>query len=339
MNLQLEFEPMLSAIPDVVLPTTFLEIAGYPHYENVCSNILKFYLNPASKQHNLKDLLLKSLLKAAKQDNLSLSYQNLTIKREYATSTGRIDLVLIGEDWVIGIENKIRHYLNNDLEEYAFFLSKEFPRKKPIKIVLSLKDESENLKGGFVNVTYKALIGEIENALVKLDNNNNEYTVLFQHFIQTLKNQYMPVKMEKSEIDFLIQNQEKIEQLVQLEDKFNAYINQRANEIKDAVKVEGLDKWVYANYDVGFHYTHGDVRYKIECPIEKHGIYITICVEINKIDKSALERLEFFKNNNIEKFEVANNRLIIDSGIPFEIDNASLVAKLEKILKQIKIVE
>lgn len=41
-------------------PSIF-EIAGYPHYENVCSNILVFFLQPDAA-HGLKDLCLKSLL-------------------------------------------------------------------------------------------------------------------------------------------------------------------------------------------------------------------------------------------------------------------------------------
>ena len=27
-------------------PLTFMEIAGYPHYENVCSNTLAYFLDP-----------------------------------------------------------------------------------------------------------------------------------------------------------------------------------------------------------------------------------------------------------------------------------------------------
>ena len=30
---------------------TFMEISGYPHYENVCNNILKFNINPKN-EHN-----------------------------------------------------------------------------------------------------------------------------------------------------------------------------------------------------------------------------------------------------------------------------------------------
>ena len=37
---------------------TFMEVSGYPHYENVCSNILSFYFNP-NEEHRLNDTVLK----------------------------------------------------------------------------------------------------------------------------------------------------------------------------------------------------------------------------------------------------------------------------------------
>ena len=40
---------------------TFMDIEGFPHYENICSNILQFYLNP-NEEHRLNDVMLKSLL-------------------------------------------------------------------------------------------------------------------------------------------------------------------------------------------------------------------------------------------------------------------------------------
>ena len=49
------FKALLSAFRQQVperperLPT-FQEISGYPHYENVCSNILAFYLDPGKPQ-------------------------------------------------------------------------------------------------------------------------------------------------------------------------------------------------------------------------------------------------------------------------------------------------
>jgi hypothetical protein len=43
---------------------TILEISGYPHYENVASNILGFFLDPKNG-HGLERIVLESLLAAA----------------------------------------------------------------------------------------------------------------------------------------------------------------------------------------------------------------------------------------------------------------------------------
>ncbi len=41
-------------------PRTFMEIAGYPHYENACSNILAFFMDP-EEPHGLGTLVLDAL--------------------------------------------------------------------------------------------------------------------------------------------------------------------------------------------------------------------------------------------------------------------------------------
>jgi hypothetical protein len=46
-------------------PKTFMEIAGYPHYENVCSDILAFFMDP-EESHGLKALVIDALATAGK---------------------------------------------------------------------------------------------------------------------------------------------------------------------------------------------------------------------------------------------------------------------------------
>lgn len=343
MNLQQKFQPLFDALPDT-LPSsmTFMEIAGYPHYENVCSNILKFYFNPKTRLHGLDDLLLKSLLQCINvKDKGFLAHEEIKVKREVPTSSGRIDLVIYTNNWVIAIENKIRHFLDNDLDEYALFLDKEHNGKQISKIVLSVKPEKPVATSGFVNLTYKRFINQIEKNLETYSGDvADQYYLFFKHFLQTIKNMYMPIVMEQEEIDFLLNNQENIAEIIQLENKLSTYINQRANFIKNNVKsFENITGWVYANYDVGFHFTYNDTQYKIECPIERHGISITICVEINKVDKVELEKLDYFKKNPIENFPVENNRLVIKKGIPFNTSNEDLISILESFLEEIKITE
>lgn len=342
MNLQSTFQPVFDAIPDT-LPSnlTFMEIAGYPHYENVCSNILKFYLNPKTKLHGLDDLLFKSLLQSSNKLNAPFTdFDNVTVKREVVTDKGRIDLVLFTNRWVIGIENKIRHTLQNDLDEYSTFLRKQFNGRECLKIVLSLKKEG-NLIGEFINVTYKDLIRNIEANLKSFNGDvNNKYYIFFIQFIETIKNMFMSTEMDRDQIEFLVNNQDKISQLIALDNKLNNYISFRAYKIRDAINVgENYKKWVYDNYDVGFNYTHGEVSYKLECPINRDEIRIKLCVESNKIDYELLKKLDFFKNRNIEDFRSneENSKLILEENIDFFITDDLLIEKLKGYLNELKI--
>ena len=98
---------------------TYMEIAGYPHYENVCSNVLGFFFD-TTQIHDLGDLVIKSLLDCV-NENLANKYDLTTkdIIREYYTDKGnRIDIVIVLDEAVIVIENKIFHHLNNELIDY-----------------------------------------------------------------------------------------------------------------------------------------------------------------------------------------------------------------------------
>lgn len=46
----------------------YFQVSGYPHYENVVSNILAFYLD-AQEEHRLSNLWLESLMNCYKNAN------------------------------------------------------------------------------------------------------------------------------------------------------------------------------------------------------------------------------------------------------------------------------
>lgn len=119
--MQTDFTKILfdfKSIPRYKRTKTFMEVAGYPHYENVCSNILKFYFDPAN-EHGLKDLVLNSLLQIVDKDfKLDTDFEEIRIYREYETKkNNRLDLFILTENFAIGIENKIFHHLHNDLTD------------------------------------------------------------------------------------------------------------------------------------------------------------------------------------------------------------------------------
>ena len=96
---------------------TLLEIAGFPHWENVCSNILAFFLD-TEQAHGFGPLFVRSILEAyrsrCRQDWLEgVPYPEDVgaadaVEREVMTGNGkRIDILVHCADFRICIENKI----------------------------------------------------------------------------------------------------------------------------------------------------------------------------------------------------------------------------------------
>ena len=138
------------SLPHISKSENIFNITGYPHYENVSSNILAFYLNP-NNEHGLGNLFFSSLmiLITGKES----SDNNFQVNREVSTiNKGRIDIVIETDNQVIGIENKIFHHLNNDLKDYSDSIDSWAGDRDRVKIILSLKKEEES--NGFVSITY-----------------------------------------------------------------------------------------------------------------------------------------------------------------------------------------
>ena len=148
---------------------TFMQVAGYPHYENVCSNILAFYFDP-DEEHGMGDMLLRALMECLRVSCLSPIPVAKT-KREVRSDAGlKLDLVITGEDFIIGIEHKIWAPLYNDLGDYAKLLAsrareEEISAENIHRVVLSLRrlagDELARLrKAHFINITHVELISK-----------------------------------------------------------------------------------------------------------------------------------------------------------------------------------
>ena len=103
---------------------TYLQLSGFPHYENVCSNLLCFFFN-TEESHGLKDLFVRSLLKCIQQVSHTYKFTTEPIERELKTDSGnRIDLVIETEQFVIGVENKMFSPVNNDLADYEAYITR-----------------------------------------------------------------------------------------------------------------------------------------------------------------------------------------------------------------------
>jgi hypothetical protein len=145
-----------------------MEVSGYPHYENVTSNMLAFLFDP-DEEHELRDLMLRAFLRMAGHADIA-EIGSVRIVREECTDSGnRIDLLIDAETFTICIENKIFAATNNDLGDYAKHLRRYSANKSVVvKALLGVKPYDEGQLGaGFRGFTYpqfwrhvRSLLGE-----------------------------------------------------------------------------------------------------------------------------------------------------------------------------------
>lgn len=152
-----------------------LDIAGFPRWETVNSNILAFYLDE-QEEHNFKRLFLDSLLELVRESEPFKEMDATVFDTPYQVEreTNHIDILIqgVGEDgeipWAIIIENKIDQWLYNPLDTY--WNSTKAANK--LGIVLNLHPLSQPAviaPGGvqiqFANITHKQLSERVQQNL------------------------------------------------------------------------------------------------------------------------------------------------------------------------------
>ena len=187
---------------------TFMEITGYPHYENVCSNILAFFFNP-DNPHGLGTLFLDALAQVGDiKDQAGTLGRNVQVGREDPTDAGRIDILIQSDSHAVLIENKIFWGGDNPLDDYAKYLD-SLPQCHKYRFLLTLKPIEESIKRdiecyGFQNITHEDLANEIRGLLGGyVANVDTRYLTFMLDFLNTLD--YLPedMAMDQKFVDFL----------------------------------------------------------------------------------------------------------------------------------------
>ena len=204
---------------------TFMEILKVNNREVPFVNLLAFFFKPHEK-HGLGDKFIKALL----ETNCSeLAFQNQGIKENPLKSNGigydiieniigekvkviveqptsknssksdlnkkRIDILIVAQNFVICIEFKINHALNNPLEDYKKFISENYSEKRKYYVLLTPYNKKciGNAKKSteFKQVILSHFIDKIKENLpenYKTDYTENHYYEYFKDFIQTVEN-------------------------------------------------------------------------------------------------------------------------------------------------------
>lgn len=292
----------------VVKNPTFMEIAGYPHYETVCSNILAFYLQPDSP-HGLGDLCLRSLLALAScEDVLS----NVVVKRELITDSGnRIDIVVSSDTHLIAIENKIYHSVNNPLEDYASFLDQNSDNKKILMFIISVYPITQDNLHGFIPVQYLELFSKIRPLIGEyISTANTKFLLLITDFIETIENLTRGSAMSQDLITFFQEKNSDIVSLLEAVSQVKSEMRNKITELRNLIDIQNksipIKQGFYAPPRQIIDYLYYDLRIAddlpiaIDCYISAAGWTIAIFVRrggnLEKL-KSLLNSLDIpFKN-------------------------------------------
>jgi hypothetical protein len=194
-------------------PRTFMEITRYPHYENVCSNVLAFFMDPA-ESHGLGTLMLDAL---TSEGNITAEgvWSNVSVEREVITHAGnRIDILVTSDDRAILIENKINASVINPFDDYAAYLDATVGDRTKHKLLLTLYPSSGGRDWGFRNLTHEEYVGHIRSLLGNyVSGADTRHLTMFLDFLNTLENLRRGTRMNKEFVEFLARRGDDIERL------------------------------------------------------------------------------------------------------------------------------
>lgn len=301
------------------------DILKIQHREIRNSNILAYFFDP-NEEHGFGSLFYDAL-KEVVHSKVVLIYKDKgdylkdindfdevvsVVTEEQTTgaleSTKSIDIVLEGGDWVIGIENKIHHLVDNPLDAYWEHISSK-GNKKPFGILLTLHPTDparKDLQYGkyFINITHKELIDTVkENLRVDGGLNSTDFFYLKEYF-KNMESHYEHLK-EKPEMDKLIKevtnNYQTLNELIKKKQQAEEYVEQQIQQVFAKFGYIKASKWFRLEnrpFDLYFYIPPAAELMKTN--------RLWLCFEIrnetnNKIDNQGF--LNYFK----EKFENLSN--------------------------------
>lgn len=182
----------------------FLEIIGKQTHENIWSKLYSYFLTELENddKYPFLDALCHII---EKKSGKKFTFGEHIVETEVATSKGRVDILISDRDkkQIIIIENKVYHYLNNDLEDYwNYFKAGD---EKKVGIVLALNEKTitpSTMEGKFISITHNDWI----EAVMKINPLNIEIAnqnIYLRDFIHTIKQTTKNMKLnEQSQFFF-----------------------------------------------------------------------------------------------------------------------------------------
>lgn len=259
-------------LPKFDTAPTMLEICQYPYNrrEEVCSRILKFFLNPKG-EHGLRDLWIRALLDVVGKSELHNYRQEVSVKLEEVAYGKRIDITIVADNYVVAIENKITADVYNPFDVYKSYIDNAYKGKESVLLVLSMNPifklhsiMDNSFKWCGYNELFEAVNRHIGDYIL---NANQKYLTFMFDFIKTIKN--MSNSNSKLEQNFFKENRAEIEELIRRFEKFKdelrSNVSQQTEYICEVISREtGVKWWTWGGFDLGIHFNEETHKIGIE---------------------------------------------------------------------------
>ena len=284
---------------------TFLEITRYPHYENVCSNILEFFLDPR-KPHGLGTLFLDAIAHVGGIESQEGMWGSVEVTREERTEGGKsIDLLIRSDTHAVLIENKIRSGLDNPWADYARYLDRKQQEKKRHKFLITLnpvhRDTLSTIGNGFKNITHPQLVSEIRGLLGShVAEADTRYLTFMLDFLKTLDNLPEDMVMDQKFLEFVKSHQTDVESLLAQFKELQRELRRKITQLEEMVDLSKYSKvsggkernpeemWDSLVHKIEFE---EDFKVCIQTWVSPQGWEITLWLEPETTEKARLPEL------------------------------------------------
>lgn len=199
---------------------SIFDTAGRGYFENPATDLLAFFTDP-TQPHGLADCFVSGILECVPEGHTFSPHPSQRPETEVVTGLGnRIDLLLKSDEWIIAIEHKIHHSINNPFDDYESHIRNTLDNvdQKPYFILLSPSGVFP--ADGWISLRHKDFIESVRRDLgVRMvEQEPNKWHTLAREFLLHLDNTVSEQSMDDEAFQFFIRNAHSIDEILKIKE-------------------------------------------------------------------------------------------------------------------------
>jgi hypothetical protein len=201
-------------------------IGGRGHYENPITDLLAFFIDP-NEEHGFGALFLMSLFESAHVTPPLLQLSSPPGREQLTNQGNRIDLILESNDWLLVVENKIRHQANNPFNDYVQYAQAYSAGKCTYFILLSVQKEKPPT--GWLNVTWRTYVDQVKKNVGSYftAGGNVKWHVIMREFLLNIESECGDESMNEARVEFVRSNYDSIQEMEEMLKEYISYMRDR----------------------------------------------------------------------------------------------------------------